>query len=100
MVRVIRCVYAAAPSHSSRIICNVKLNVIFLAFGFCEFGNPDAALRAIRMLHEMEIGNRKLVVKVDAKAQAVLEEYKGTSFVGYCWLQMSEERVVQFVAFL
>lgn len=48
-----------------------------VAFGFCEFGNPDAALRAIRLLHEMEIGNRKLVVKVDAKAQEVLEEYKG-----------------------
>lgn len=49
----------------------------FSAFGFCEFGNPDAALRAIRLLHELEIGPRKLVVKVDAKANAVLEEYKG-----------------------
>jgi len=46
------------------------------AFGFCEYGNPDAGLRAIRILHEMEIGGKKLVAKVDAKTQSVLDEYK------------------------
>lgn len=33
------------------------------AFGFCEYGDPDASLRAIRLLHELEIGDRKLVVR-------------------------------------
>lgn len=46
------------------------------AFGFCEFGNPESGLRAIRLLHDMEIGNKKLVVKVDAKTKTVLDEYK------------------------
>lgn len=46
------------------------------AFGFCEFGNPDAALRAIRILHDWEIADKRLVVKVDAKTKDVLEDYK------------------------
>merc|ERR1712045_813906 len=46
------------------------------AFGFCEFGSPDAALRAIRILHDWEIADKKLVVKVDAKTKGVLEDFK------------------------
>ncbi|KAK4324029.1 hypothetical protein Pmani_005316 [Petrolisthes manimaculis] len=46
------------------------------AFGFCEFGNPDAALRAIRLLHDYEIAEKKLVVKADAKTKEVLDDYK------------------------
>uniref|UniRef100_A0A1B6CJ55 RRM domain-containing protein n=1 Tax=Clastoptera arizonana TaxID=38151 RepID=A0A1B6CJ55_9HEMI len=46
------------------------------AFGFCEYGSPDAGLRAIRILHEMDIGGKKLVVKVDAKTKTVLDEFK------------------------
>jgi len=46
------------------------------AFGFCEFGNPDAALRAIRILHDWEIADKKLVVKVDAKTKGVPEDFK------------------------
>lgn len=46
------------------------------AFGFCEFGNPDAALRAIRLLHDYEIADKKLVVKADAKTKEVLDDYK------------------------
>ena len=46
------------------------------AFGFCEFGSPDAALRAIRILHDWEIADKKLVVKVDAKTKDVLEDFK------------------------
>ncbi|KAJ8668542.1 hypothetical protein QAD02_010205 [Eretmocerus hayati] len=46
------------------------------AFGFCEFAGPDAALRAIRLLHDMEIGSKKLVVKVDAKTKVVLDKFK------------------------
>ena len=47
------------------------------AFGFCEFGNPDSALRAIRLLHDYEIADRKLVVKADAKTKQLIDEYKG-----------------------
>lgn len=47
-------------------------------FGFCEFNGPDAGLRAVRLLHELEVGDKKLVVKVDAKTQSLLEEFKGT----------------------
>lgn len=46
------------------------------AFGFCEYGSPDSGLRAIRLLHDMELGGKKLVVKVDAKTKTVLDEYK------------------------
>lgn len=46
-------------------------------FGFCEFNGPDAGLRAVRLLHELEVGDKKLVVKVDAKTSSVLEEFKG-----------------------
>ena len=34
------------------------------AFGFCEYNNPDAGLRAIRLLNEFTIADKKLVVKV------------------------------------
>ena len=47
------------------------------AFGFCEFANPDAALRAIRLLDAYEIASKKLVVKADSKTTEVLEEHKG-----------------------
>ncbi len=46
------------------------------AFGFCEYANPDAAARAIRLLHDMMIADKKLVVKVDAKTKGVLDDYK------------------------
>ncbi|KAB7495008.1 Cleavage stimulating factor 64 [Armadillidium nasatum] len=45
-------------------------------FGFCEYGNPDAALRAIRILHGYEIATNRLVVKADSKTTEVLDEYK------------------------
>ncbi|KAL1124506.1 hypothetical protein AAG570_001132 [Ranatra chinensis] len=46
------------------------------AFGFCEYGNPDAGLRAIRLLHDYNVGSKKLVVRVDAKTKTILDEYK------------------------
>ena len=46
------------------------------AFGFCEYSNPDAGLRAIRLLHNWTIADKTLVVKVDAKTQKVLDGYK------------------------
>ena len=44
-------------------------------FGFCEYGDPEASLRAIRLLHDLEIGVKKLVVKVDAKTRTLLDDY-------------------------
>lgn len=49
---------------------------VLQAFGFCEYSNPDSALRSIRLLHDLEIGEKKLVVKVDAKTKVVLDNYK------------------------
>lgn len=47
------------------------------SFGFCELGGPDAGLRAVRLLHDMIVGEKRLVAKVDAKTKTVLEEFKG-----------------------
>lgn len=45
------------------------------AFGFCDYGDPESAMRAIRILHDFEIADKKLVVKADAKAKEKLDEY-------------------------
>lgn len=47
------------------------------AFGFCELAGPDAGLRAVRLLHDLMVGDKRLVAKVDAKTKLVLDEYKG-----------------------
>ncbi|CAF2819489.1 unnamed protein product [Rotaria sp. Silwood2] len=46
------------------------------AFGFCEYENPEGTLRCIRLLNGWQIQDKKLVVKVDAKTKALLDEYK------------------------
>lgn len=45
-------------------------------FGFCELAGPDAGLRAVRILHDLMVGEKRLVAKVDAKTKAILDEYK------------------------
>lgn len=45
------------------------------AFGFCEYEDPEATLRCMRLLNEWEIAEKKLVVKVDAKTKTLLDEY-------------------------
>ncbi|XP_014772566.1 RNA-binding protein 25 [Octopus bimaculoides] len=45
-------------------------------FGFCEYEEPESTLRCIRLLNEWQINDKKLVVKVDAKTKALLDEYK------------------------
>ena len=45
------------------------------AFGFCEFSNPDAGLRAVRILNEFTIADKSLVCKVDAKTKRLLLDY-------------------------
>ncbi|KAK3091914.1 hypothetical protein FSP39_023680 [Pinctada imbricata] len=46
------------------------------AFGFCEYEDPEATLRCMRLLNEWEISDKKLVVKVDAKTKTLLDEYR------------------------
>ncbi|XP_068906585.1 RNA-binding protein 25-like [Tenebrio molitor] len=46
------------------------------AFGFCELAGPDAGLRAVRLLHDLMVGDKRLVAKVDAKTKTVFDEYK------------------------
>lgn len=44
-------------------------------FGFCEYSDPESAIRAIRLLHDFEVADKRLVVKADAKAREKLDEY-------------------------
>ncbi|XP_045162235.2 RNA-binding protein 25-like isoform X2 [Mercenaria mercenaria] len=46
------------------------------AFGFCEYEDPEATLRCMRLLNEWEIADKKLVVKVDAKTKTLLDDWK------------------------
>uniref|UniRef100_A0A672Q0Q3 RNA-binding protein 25-like n=1 Tax=Sinocyclocheilus grahami TaxID=75366 RepID=A0A672Q0Q3_SINGR len=46
------------------------------AFGFCEYKEPESTLRALRLLHELQVGDKKLLVKVDAKTKAQLDTWK------------------------
>ena len=32
------------------------------AFGFCDYADPEAGLRAIRLLHDLHLGDKSLVV--------------------------------------
>ena len=47
-------------------LVQVDINIIvFLhisAFGFCDYGDPEASLRAIRLLHTKVLGDKALVV--------------------------------------
>lgn len=45
------------------------------AFGFCEYSEPDSTLRALRILHDRKLGDKPLVVKVDAKTRKDLLKY-------------------------
>uniref|UniRef100_G3PJW5 RNA binding motif protein 25b n=1 Tax=Gasterosteus aculeatus aculeatus TaxID=481459 RepID=G3PJW5_GASAC len=46
------------------------------AFGFCEYKEPESTLRSLRLLHDLPIGEKNLLVKVDAKTKAQLDEWK------------------------
>ena len=45
-------------------------------FGFCTYQDPEAAIRAIKMLHNLEVGGKALTVKVDENTKEYLENYK------------------------
>lgn len=35
---------------------------ITLGFGFCEYADPESTLRALRLLHDLKLGEKALVV--------------------------------------
>lgn len=39
-----------------------SLLLSLLAFGFCEYGDPESTLRALRLLHDFKLGEKNLVV--------------------------------------
>lgn len=48
-------------------------------FGFCEFGGVEAALRCVRLLHDRQVADRRLVARTDGKMQALVDSYKSLS---------------------
>lgn len=61
---------------SKEVILHFLCSQIREAFGFCEYKEPESTLRALRLLHELLLGDKKLLVKVDAKTKAQLDEWK------------------------
>ena len=41
---------------------NIIIFLHIVAFGFCDYGDPEASLRAIRLLHTKALGDKALVV--------------------------------------
>lgn len=41
---------------------NIIIFLDIVAFGFCDYGDPEASLRAIRLLHTKALGDKALVV--------------------------------------
>lgn len=58
------------------LLTDICFVFLLSAFGFCEYKEPESTLRALRLLHELQIGEKKLLVKVDAKTKAQLDEWK------------------------
>merc|ERR1712037_571656 len=47
-------------------------------FGFCEYKEPDSALRSLRLLQGLAVCGKQLLIKVDDQAQNVIENWKIT----------------------
>ena len=43
-------------------VLNLLIIFFYLAFGFCEYVDPETGLRAIRLLHDLSFGDKNLVV--------------------------------------
>jgi len=53
-----------------------KWSRISKTFGFCEYVQPEAASRALRILKDLKIKDKVLLIKVDDKAKKKLQEYE------------------------
>ena len=49
------------PSFLTCLLINL---FILVAFGFCEYSDPEATLRALRLLHNFKLGDKTLVVRI------------------------------------
>lgn len=58
------------------VVISIAISISFTAFGFCEYKEPESTLRSLRLLHDLPIGEKSLLVKVDAKTKAQLDEWK------------------------
>lgn len=47
----------------------------FQAFGFCEFEHPEGTMRALRVLNDYPLGDKKLVVKVRKFKKILLKKF-------------------------
>lgn len=60
-------------------VCNWKRlqdsNGKFKAFGFCDFMHPDGARKALRILKDYPLGDKRLNVKADEDTEKFLEEF-------------------------
>lgn len=43
---------------------HVRALVSLQGFGFCDFEEPEDTLRALRVLNDFQLGDKKLIVKV------------------------------------
>lgn len=43
---------------------------------YFNYSGPTAGLRAVRLLHDLEVAGKKLVAKVDAKNKLLLDNYR------------------------
>uniref|UniRef100_A0A1I8J4N1 PWI domain-containing protein n=1 Tax=Macrostomum lignano TaxID=282301 RepID=A0A1I8J4N1_9PLAT len=46
------------------------------SFGFCEFADPVATMICDRLLGQIDVAGKKLLVRIDASSQGMLDEYK------------------------
>lgn len=57
--------------HTSAV-CVSFVNLQFIQL----YSGPTAGLRAVRILHDLDVAGKKLVAKVDAKNKLLLDNYK------------------------
>uniref|UniRef100_A0A915D293 Uncharacterized protein n=1 Tax=Ditylenchus dipsaci TaxID=166011 RepID=A0A915D293_9BILA len=65
-------------------------NSKFKAFGFCDFDHPDGTLRALRMLCDFQLGDKKLTVKADEATAKTLSYTKKAAKI-HLVMELEEE---------
>lgn len=60
-------------------------------FGYCDYAEADSALRAIRLLRDFEIGDKKLLIKVDSKTEERLNNYTKEKELSSNFLELNQE---------
>ncbi|KAJ0392479.1 hypothetical protein P43SY_004010 [Pythium insidiosum] len=68
------------------------------AFGYCTFAGPLDVLRALRLLNGFSVDSKQILVKVDSKTQAKLDEF--TASMTESMRQQAQERDDEVAAML